>query len=47
MSEGIRSGRELDAPGVEAEHGAERLDELRLGEAGHADEKAVAAGEDA
>ena len=28
------------------EHGAERLDELRLGEARHADEQAVAAGQD-
>ena len=37
--------RELDAAGVEAEHGAQRLHELRLGEAGDADEKAVAAGE--
>ena len=42
---GHQVGRELDAAGVEAEHGAERLDELRLGEAGDADEKAVAAGE--
>ena len=36
-------GRELHAPGVEAEHGAERLDELGLGEARHADKQAVAA----
>ena len=38
--------RELHPPCVEPEHGAERLDQLRLGEAGHADEQAVAAGQD-
>ena len=38
-------GRELDAAGGEAEHGAHRLDELGLGEARHADEEAVAAGQ--
>ena len=38
-------GRELHPPRVEAEHDAERLDELRLGEAGHTDEQAVAAGD--
>gem|GEM_PF-6076961 len=38
-------GRELDALAVEAEDGAHRLDELGLGEARHADEQAVAAGE--
>ena len=43
---GHQVGRELDAPGVEAEHGAERLDQLGLGEAGHADQHAVAAGQD-
>ncbi len=37
--------RELDAAGVEAEHDAERLDQLGLGEAGHADQQRVAAGE--
>ena len=46
MSEGIRSGVNWTRPRVEAEHGAERLDELGLGEAGHADEQAVAAGEE-
>ena len=38
-------GRELHAARVEAEHGAQRIDELGLGEAGHADEQAVAAGQ--
>ena len=38
--------RELHALLGEAEHAAERLDELGLGEAGHADEQPVAAGED-
>ena len=42
---GHQVGRELDAAGVEAEHGAERLDELGLGEAGNADQHAVAAAE--
>ena len=42
---GHQVGGELDAAGVEAEHGAERLDELGLGEAGNADEQAVAAAE--
>lgn len=37
--------RELDAAGVQAEHRAHRLDQLGLGEARHADEQAVAAGE--
>ena len=37
--------RELDAPRAEAEHRAHGLDQLGLGEAGHADEQAVAAGE--
>ncbi len=35
--------RELDAAGIEPEHDAQGLDELGLGEAGHADEQAVAA----
>ena len=39
-------GRELHAPGIEAEDDAEGLDELGLGEARHADEQAVAAGEE-
>ena len=34
---GHQVGGELDAAGVEAEHGAERFDELGFGEAGHAD----------
>ena len=38
-------GRELDALVLEPEHGAERFDEARLGEAGHADQQRVAAGE--
>ena len=38
-------GRELDAPGVETEHDAHGLDQLGLGEAGHADQQRVAAGE--
>ncbi len=42
---GHQVGRELDAAGIEAEHDAQRLDELGLGEAGHADEQAVAAGQ--
>ena len=36
---------ELDAPHFEAEHGAERFDQLGLGEAGDADQHAVAAGQ--
>ena len=43
---GHQVGRELDAPRIEAENDAERFHELRLGEAGHADEKAVAAGQE-
>ena len=39
-------GRELHAPRVEPEHDPKRLDELRLGEARHADEQPVAAGQD-
>ena len=42
---GHQVGRELDAAGVEAENGAHRVDELGLGEAGHADEQPVAAGQ--
>ena len=38
--------RELDAARLEAEHRAERIDQLGLGEAGHADDEAVAAGQD-
>jgi hypothetical protein len=36
---GHQVGRELDALGVEAQHGAERFDQLRLGEARHADQQ--------
>ena len=42
---GHQVGRELDAAGGEPEHRAHRVDELGLGEAGHADEQPVAAGE--
>ena len=42
---GHQVGRELDAVGGQPEHRAHRVDELGLGEAGHADEKPVAAGE--
>ena len=38
-------GRELDAAGIEAEHDAQRLDQLGLGEAGHADQQRMAAGQ--
>ena len=38
-------GRELDAARIEAQHDAERLDQLGLGEARHADQQRVAAGE--
>ncbi len=38
--------RELDTAGRDAEHGAERVDQLGLGEAGDADQQSVAAGED-
>ena len=38
-------GRELDAARIEAEHDAQRFDQLGLGEAGHADQQRVAAGE--
>ena len=38
-------GRELDAAGIQAEHDAERLDQLGLGEAGNADQQRVAAGQ--
>jgi hypothetical protein len=40
---GHQVGRELDAAGRDAEHGAERFDQLRLGKARHADEQRVAA----
>ena len=43
---GHEVGGELDAPRRQAENGAQRLDQLGLGEAGHADQEAVAAGED-
>ena len=46
MSEGIRSGVNWMRRAFEAEHGAERVDQLGLGEAGHADHEAVAAGQD-
>ena len=36
---GHQVGRELDAAGVEPEHGAHGLDQLGLGEAGHADQQ--------
>ena len=39
-------GRELDAPRVEPERDAHGLDQLGLGEAGHADQQPVAAGQD-
>ena len=38
-------GRELDAVELEVEHARHRMDEQRLGEAGHADDQAVAADE--
>ncbi len=37
-------GGELDALVLKPKHGAKRLDEARLGEAGHADQQRVAAG---
>ena len=37
--------RKLNAAGIEAEHNAERLDQLGLGETRHADQQGVAAGE--
>ena len=43
---GHEVGRELDALGVEPQHLAQRLDQQRLGEAGHADQQRVAAGQD-
>ena len=46
MSDGIRSGVNWMRARGEAEDGAEGLDQLGLGEAGNADEQAVAAGED-
>ena len=39
-------GRELHPPGLEAQHDAERIDELGLGEAGQPDEKAVPSRQD-
>ena len=43
---GHQVGRELDAARVEPERDAHRLDQLGLGEARHADQQRVAAGED-
>ncbi len=42
---GHQVGRELDAAGIEAEHGAERRDELGLGKTGNADEQRMATGQ--
>ena len=42
---GHQVGRELDAPRGQPEDGAERLDQLGLGQAGDADQQAVAAGQ--
>jgi len=42
---GHQVGRELHAPRRQAEHGAERLDQLGLGQPRNADEQAVAAGQ--
>ena len=38
--------RELDALGIEPERDAERFDQLGLGEAGHADQQRMTAGQD-
>ncbi len=46
MSEGIRSGRELDAPELEAERLRDGAHHQRLGGAGHAGDQAVAADEE-
>ena len=43
---GHEVGRELDAPRVEPEHDAHGLDELGLGEARHAEQERMAAGQD-
>ncbi len=43
---GHQVGRELDAVEVRAEHVGERADEQRLGDAGHAFDERVLAGED-
>ena len=43
---GHQVGRELDAAEVERQASGQRRDHQRLGEAGHADQQAVAAGED-
>ncbi len=43
---GHQVGRELDALEVELQHAGERADHERLGQAGHALEQAMAAGED-
>ena len=43
---GHQVGRELDALGIKAENLAERIDEQRLGETWHTDQKCVAARED-
>ncbi len=39
-------GRELDAPRIEAEHDAHRIDEFGLGETGNAEEKRMPSGQD-
>ena len=46
MSDGIRSGRELDAVELEVEHLRQRSNEERLRQPGHADDQAVAADEE-
>ena len=43
---GHQVGRELHAPRIETQNDAERFHELRLCKPGHADEKAVAAGQE-
>ena len=45
MSDGIRSGVNWMRLNVEVEDVGERLDQQRLGQAGHAGDQAVAAGE--
>ncbi len=46
MSRRHQVGRELDAAEAQAERVGQRADHERLGQAGHADEQAMAAGED-
>ena len=43
---GHQVGRELDALELQVENLGQRADHQRLGQAGHADQQAVAAGED-